>query len=103
MAFCGMNILFPSMFLTRHPVDDLLFAGVPNSATGHCSTSPNLRLMAVAGLLTGAAYAVKDPGVLLIPPVLLLYILDIPRRRVSLAEGVGILPRRSRGRLPAGE
>jgi hypothetical protein len=71
MAFCGINILFPSTFLP----DTLL--------TTLFLTVINLRWLLIAGLVTGAAYSVKDNGILLLPPVALFVFLKARQQRAA--------------------
>src|SRR5262249_52626634 len=71
MAFCGITILFPSTFLPDTLLTTLFLTVFLLVERATASTVMNLRQLLTAGLVTGAAYSVKDNGILLLPPVAL--------------------------------
>ena len=83
MAFCGVNILYPSTFLPDTLLTTLFLAVFLQVERAVASEVTSLRWMLVAGLATGAAYSVKETGILLVPPVALFVLLKARQRKAA--------------------
>ena len=71
MAFCGINIVYPSTFLPDTLLTTLFLVAFLLVERATATAAVSWRWMFAAGLATAAAYSVKETGILLVPPVLL--------------------------------
>jgi hypothetical protein len=69
MAFSGINILYPSTFLPDTLLTTLFLGVFLLAERATRSAVVSWRWMLFAGLATGAAYSVKEAGILLLPPL----------------------------------
>ncbi|MEE8410144.1 MAG: glycosyltransferase family 39 protein, partial [Myxococcota bacterium] len=71
MALCGTNIIYTSAVLPDTLLTLLMLLAVlaVERALGSAEERERWRWMVIAGLVTGAAYSCKDPGILLLVPV----------------------------------
>jgi 4-amino-4-deoxy-L-arabinose transferase-like glycosyltransferase len=90
MAFCGINILYPSTLLPDTLLTTLFLSVLLLVERATESVVMSSRWMLAAGLATGAAYSVKETGILLFPPVALFVVLKARQREAAWSSPLAV-------------